>query len=137
MFWFIATYGEPSNFRTHLDGNLVPQSLIFHPPLLTYSNCPVCIPTVSEFVIDNLFDYDVQLYSVVSDNTQFHPVMFQPQNLPAQHSLTLQLLFLPYFVEETNATLTFSSSEGDIVYHVVGTAVNNEYLVHPFVGHQG
>lgn len=110
--------------------------LSFQPAVLSYVDSPVCIPTVSEFVISNAFDYDVQLYSVVSDNTQFHPVMFQPQVLPSHHSLSVQLLFLPYFVEQSNATLTFSSSVGDIQYTVRGSAVKNDYLIHPFVGHR-
>lgn len=110
--------------------------LVFQPAVLSYVNSPVCIPTVSEFVINNTFDYDVQLFSVVSDNTQFHPVMFQSQVLPSQQSLAVQLLFLPYFVEQTNATLTFSSSIGDISYSVQGAAVKNDYLIHPFVGHR-
>ena len=47
---------------------------------------------------------------------------------------SLQLLFLPYYMESVTATLTIVSSKGDIVYHVRGEAIQNEYGVRPFTG---
>lgn len=121
---------RPKNYKSSYPG------IVFRPAVLTYTNSPVCIPSVAEFLIDNTQDHDIQLYAVISDNTQFHPVLFQPQTLPSQHSLTVQLLFLPYYVESTNSTLTVSSSEGETYYTVRGSAVGNAYQLHPFVGNR-
>jgi len=109
-------------------------SIQLTPETLVYSNSPVCIPSLSQFVILNTGNNDLELLSIKSDSDQFYPVVFERQVLKSRESMTIQLLFLPYYMESVTATLTIVSSKGDIVYHVRGEAIQNEYGVRPFTG---
>jgi hypothetical protein len=108
----------------------------FRPEMLEYSDSPVCIPTISEFTLDNEMDIDVHVYSIASDSSQFHPVSFQPQVLLPKDSLSIQLLFLPYHVKATDAVLTISTSAGEFEYRIIGKATSNPYRLHPFIGNK-
>ena len=96
----------------------------------------VCIPTVSEFVIENGNAFDVHVSGVLSSAPQFLPLMFQPQVLTPGQSVVIQLLFLPYRVERVEAKLTVSSSVGSVTYDVTGTASPNPYRLSPVLGHR-
>ena len=96
----------------------------------------MCIPTVSEFVIENGNSFDVHVTGVLSSAPQFLPLMFQPQVLAPGQSAIIQLLFLPYRVERVEATLTVSSSVGAVTYDVTGIAAPNPYRLFPVVGHR-
>ena len=110
------------------------RGVVFLPETLRYTRSPVCIPTVADFSIENKNDFDIYLYSVTSNSAQFYPVLFQPQTLRAKSSISVQLLFLPYQVETTEAKLTISSSEGNLDYIIHGQSIKNPYYLHPFVG---
>ena len=108
-------------------------SVSLEPSTLVYSRSPVCIPSLSQFLISNNGEEDLELLSIKSDSDQFYPVVFERQTLKSMESMTIQL-FLPYYIESITATLTIASSEGDIIYHVRGEAIQNDYGVRPFTG---
>jgi hypothetical protein len=62
--------------------------------------------------------------------------MFQSHLLNSQNSVTIQLMFLPYYVESVEVTLDLVTSVGNLKYHVHGNAVPNPYRLHPFLGHR-
>lgn len=120
--------------------------LKFEPPVLVYANSTTCIPVVSEFTITNVLQEEVGIYSMRSDNPQFHPVNFQPQVLAAGESINVYLLFLPHYVEVATATLTFDIkiggnvgtdgvTDGTMLYMVEGHSRHNPYRLRPLIGH--
>lgn len=111
-------------------------NLVFSPAKLSFINAPALLPTVSEFTITNLNEEEINIISVVSNSTQFHPVMFQSQILQPSRSLTMQLMFLPYYVETIDSILTVFTSMGNHHYNLKGSAVANPYRLHAFLGHR-
>ena len=77
---------------------------------------------------------ELQIFSISSDNAQFHPAMFKPQVLPPQGRATIQIIYLPRVVGDVEGTLTISTSAGDVLYAIRAQAVANPYRLHPFVG---
>ncbi len=112
------------------------QELVFAPESLTFLNCPVSIARTAEFSVENRFNFDLQLYSVTSDNSQFHPILFHPQTIPPQQAAVIQLLYLPCFQETVFAELRISTSQGDYSYSLQGQSVRNPYGLHPFMGNK-
>ncbi len=110
------------------------KGITFTPSVLHYTDSPACIPSMSDFTISNNFDHSIYLTAVTSDNSQYYPVLFQPQSLAANSSLNIQLLFLPYYIETSEATLTIASSEGDYEYKIIGRSIKNPYNLHPLSG---
>lgn len=108
--------------------------IIFAPEFLRYVDSPVCIPSMADFSLTNAHKEDIQLLSVISDDTQFYPVLFQPQSLKVNTSISIQLLFLPYYVDSSEATLTIVSSIGKHIYKIYGRSVGNPYHLHPLTG---
>lgn len=110
------------------------EELVFQPDNLVFIDCPVAIAETSSFQIFNHFGYDIHVTSVVSESNLIHPVMFQPQVIAPNESISLQILFLPYFQENVVSQLIISTSQGDYEYQVKGFPVRNPYGVHPLVG---
>ena len=112
--------------------------LTFSPQVLRYESSPVCIPKVSTFTItyNGVTDDDIQLISIAADNPQFYPVMFQPQPLSSMNSIQIRILFLPFYAQPAEATLTISTSLGDFEYTIEGAPAYNAYRLHPFVGYK-
>lgn len=110
------------------------EELVFQPDTLVFLDCPVAIAETASFLVVNHFNFDVHVYSVVSENVLFHPVMFQPQIVAPNESISVQILFLPYYQESLVSQLTVKTSVGDFEYQVKGFPVRNPYGLHPFVG---
>lgn len=112
-------------------------ALELHPPILRYSNTFVCIPKISTIdITNNDDDDDIMLFSIASNDTQFHPVLFRPQAVPPKHTLSIQILFLPYFTHAVEALLYINTSFGDITYRIVGDSAENPYRLHPLIGYR-
>jgi hypothetical protein len=114
----------------------LPSALRFKPALLLYTDCPISIASISTFSIENTLTVDVHILSISADNSQFHPVMFQSHLLLRGTSLTVQLLFLPYYVETTMSKLSIMTSEGLYIYQVEGRSIPNPYRLRPFTGNR-
>jgi hypothetical protein len=125
-------YAEPLGMETSSSSSV--NGIIFAPEVLRYIDSPVCIPSMADFSLTNTHNEDIQLLSVMSDDTQFYPVLFQPQNLKVNSSISIQLLFLPYYVDSSEATLTIVSSIGKHIYKIYGRSVGNPYHLHPLTG---
>ena len=123
-------YGDETSY----DALESQEELVFQPDNLVFMNCPVAIAETSSFQIFNHYGYDIHVTSVVSESPLIHPVMFQPQVIAPNESISLQILFLPYFQENVVSQLIISTSQGDYEYQVKGFPVRNPYGLHPLVG---
>jgi hypothetical protein len=110
--------------------------LVFDPPILEYGSIPVCIPSVSVFTLTNSLNYEFDLISILSDNSQFYPVLFQPQIVYPKESIQIQILYLPFYAQVSKATLTLSTSIGNFPYPVSAAQAYNSYHLHPFIGYR-
>ena len=122
------------SIESSLVGSSNNKNVIFTPSVLHYTDSPACIPSMADFTITNNFDHSIHLTEVISDNSQYYPVLFQPQSLAANSSLNIQLLFLPYHIETSQATLKIVSSEGEYAYKIIGRSTKNPYNLHPLSG---
>jgi hypothetical protein len=113
-----------------------PLSLLFDPPILEYGSTPVCIPSISMFTLINPLDTEFDLVSIQSDNPQFYPVLFQPQIIASQDSIQIQILYLPYSPQASQATLTLTTSLGLFQYFINTAPAYNSYHLHPFLGYR-
>jgi len=64
-------------------------------------------------------------------------VLFQPQTLGPKASLTIQILFLPYFLTPINGLLTLTSTLGKHELTAFGRARPNAYRLHAINGRVG
>lgn len=87
---------------------------------LEFIDSPVLILTTKSFTITNNHYNEIQIMAVSSDSTNFHAVMFQPSLLQPSEEMTIQILFLPYYVGITESLLSINTSEGSIKYSVLG-----------------
>ena len=122
------------SIESSLVGSSNNKNVIFTPSVLHYTDSPACIPSMADFTITNNYDHSIHLTEVISDNSQYYPVLFQPQSLAANSSLNIQLLFLPYHIETSQATLKIVSSEGEYAYKIIGRSTKNPYNLHPLSG---
>lgn len=121
----------------NLDPSLPKQPpLIFDPPILEYGQTPVCIPSITIFTITNNINLEFDLISILSDNTQFYPVVFQPQIVNPKESVQIQILYLPFYPQKSSATLTITTSIGNFEYYVTTAQAYNSYHLHPFIGYR-
>ena len=65
--------------------------LVFSPPILQYFDSAACIPSLADFTITNNFDRAVSVQAITSDNPQYYPVLFQPQTLQTNSSISIQV----------------------------------------------
>lgn len=104
------------------------------PPILTFKNSPTCIPSIGIIELHNLSGEELQVLSMESDNSAFHPALFKPLAVPAKGSSTVQVIYLPRVAGDAEATITVTTSAGESLYRTSATAVANAYRLHPFVG---
>lgn len=108
--------------------------LNFTPMSLQFTDVRVCMPKSDYFTITNDRDIDVSIHNIASDSAQFHPVFPNTRILTPQESISVEVVFLPHFVESSYVNLVINSSQGAIDYEIVGHAVQNPYHLHPFMG---
>lgn len=109
----------------------------FRPDYLIFNNSPICIPSTADFEIINTGDEKVEVYSIDSYNSLFHPVLFQPQSIPSHSSIHLQVYFLPYYLEVALGEFRIVTSKGEFTYGVEGHTAANPYKLTPFVANKG
>ena len=135
----IFVTNQPPPPREPFPGNNVASPTVggisFHPQALKYVSSHVCIPTVASFTITSNVDVDVELVSISADDPQFYPVVFQPQTLGRQETVTIPMHFLPYSTQAVSANLTIATSIGVYHYSVHGAPATNSYHLHPFLGY--
>jgi uncharacterized membrane protein YgcG len=114
--------------------------LVFDPPLLEFTDTQALLPVVMDFSIHNrnpaTTTRPITIHSVVANNSQFHTVTFQQQALYYQDSVSVHIMFLPYFVDRIETKLLISTSMGDVSYSISGHAMANPYHLHPFIGYR-
>lgn len=114
-----------------------PPSILFTPRKLIFKAALLSIPISLDIIVENLMnDEDIHIFYVSSSDSQFHPIMFQPQILSPQGSVTVQLSFLPSRVAASTGELLFSTSKGDFMFPYEGYADLNPYQLHPLVGYR-
>jgi hypothetical protein len=121
---------------TESSGSSASVTILFDPPILEYGSTPVCIPSITMFTLINPLDLEFDLLSIQSDNAQFYPVVFQPQSVSPQDTVQIQILYLPYYPQASQATLTLTTSIGEFEYPVNTAPAYNSYHLHPFLGHR-
>jgi hypothetical protein len=109
----------------------------FRPDYLIFNNSPICIPSTAEFEIINTGEEKVEVYSIDSYNSLFHPVMFQPQSIASHRSIHVQVYFLPYYLEVALGEFRIITSKGEFTYGVEGHTAANPYKLTPFVANKG
>ena len=113
-------------------------ALSIEPRSVDFTERPACIPVVQTLTLTHeetyAVDGDLKLYTISSDNAQFHPAMFKQQSLSPGKSTSFQVIFLPRTVGNTDATLTIKTSIGRYEIAVHGTGVENPYGLTAFVG---
>ena len=101
--------------------------------VLQFLDCFTLIPERRSFTVTNMFDKEIDILKVISSSSNFHPVLFQPSSLLPHETMEVQILFLPYYADFTESTLTVSSSIGDVMYAIRGQALDNPYRVRPLL----
>mgnify|MGYP001987443725 CR=1 FL=1 len=79
-------------------------------------------------------DGDLKLYTISSDNAQFHPAMFKAKTLAPGEKTTIQVIFLPRAIGSVDGTLVIQTSSGGYLYQIHGQGIENPYRLHAFVG---
>jgi hypothetical protein len=114
--------------------------LVFDPPQLDFVGVQALLPTVLDFTVINhnpsTSSDPITIFDVITNNIQFHTVTFQQQVLYYQDSLSVHIMFLPYFVDRVETDVVISTSLGDVYFHITGHAVANPYHLHPFIGYR-
>lgn len=108
----------------------------FKPAKLLFDHSPTCIPSIAQFEVHNLFQWSIDIYAIQSRDPQFHPILFQPQSIPPENGLVIQVLFLPNFMDLVPGELLIETSEGVFSYKLEGRAVANPYRLHPFLANK-
>ena len=94
------------------------RALSIEPHSVHFHERPACIPVVQTLTLTHektyAVDEDLKLYTVSSDNAQFHPAMFKQQSLSPGESTNFQVIFLPRTVGDTSAILTVKTQQIDI-----------------------
>lgn len=105
------------------------------PRLLVFKNSPICIPSIGTIeVVNTAEDAELQVLSIESDDSQFHPAFIKPIMVPPGERTAVQVLYLPRFVGQVEAELTVSTSAGHAVVFMDAFAIKNPYGLHSFVG---
>ena len=120
------------------NSNAIERSLKITPTFVQFEESPACIPVVQTVTLQHQ-DADslsgkLKLYTVTSDNPQFHPAMFKQQSLSPGKSTTFQVIFLPRTTGETEATLTIKTSDGAYRVGIRGSGKPNPYGLSAFIG---
>jgi hypothetical protein len=111
--------------------------LSFFPDRLNFNDSPLCIASVSEFTIVNSGKVSVEILSISSSDSQFHPLFFRKELLHPNTSLSVQAFFLPYFEQPFKSTFFINNSLGDqLIYSVEGKGVPNPFRVKPFLSNR-
>ena len=110
--------------------------IAFEPESLEFSEVQICIPQVQYISIRNLKDEDVFLASIYSDSFQFHPVFPNPKTILPSETLSIEIVFFPYYYELAKAQLSFNFSIGMVQYQVSGQGIQNPYHLHPILGNK-
>ena len=98
QFWMTEAYLQRKLKAVHFEGTTfsTPPSILFTPRKLIFKAALLSIPISLDIIVENLMnDEDIHIFYVSSSDSQFHPIMFQPQILSPQGSVTVQLSFLP------------------------------------------
>jgi len=109
--------------------------LRLEPSVLTFRNSPICIPATSFIEISNPSGAtdELQVLSITSDDPQFHPGVVKPIVLQPGARTSVRVVYLPRSVGQVEATLTISTSAGELFYPIEALAVKNPYGLHSFV----
>eukprot|EP01041_Mallomonas_annulata_P004107 gene4107-8163_t len=107
--------------------NCIPEVLEFH-------EVRVCMPQSEYFVIQNPMATEISIHSITSSSLQFHPVFSTPKVLLPGESLSIEVVFFPYYVETSKANISVLSTVGSFYYQMVGQAIQNPHHLHPFTG---
>lgn len=111
-------------------------SIQIEPSQLIFKNSPTCIPSISMIDILNIHETEeLQILSIKSDNSQFHPAIFKPQVLLPEGRASIQIIYLPRNIgSNIECKLTIMTSFGELIYLIQASAINNLYHLHPFIG---
>ena len=113
-------------------------ALKVEPSIVNFGKRSACVPVVQTMTLTHdatyALDGDLKLYTVSSDNPQFHPAMFKQQSLSPGESTSFQIIFLPRAPGDVGASLTVKTSIGTHSIDVLGTGIDNPYGLTAFVG---
>jgi hypothetical protein len=112
----------------------LPFTISFQPERLNFKDSPLCIASVAEFTIVNSGKFSVEILSISSTDSQFHPLFFRKEHLLPNTSFSVQAFFLPYFERTFKSSFLINNSLGEqLVYSVEGNGIPNPFRVKPFL----
>jgi hypothetical protein len=77
---------------------------------------------------------EVNIFSVSSEDVQFHPAVFKPQVVAPGSSVTIQIIFLPRDRGLVDSKLLIETEAGAFTFPVRGLGTENPYKLTGFVG---
>ena len=106
----------------------------FQPTTLYYNDCPLSITAAREFVMTNNMNKPVTVFTVRSNNRQFHSTLTKTQEIAGGGELKVHILYLPQQVEYLTADLTIVTSRGEYNIPIKANSIENPYRVNPQLG---
>jgi len=106
----------------------------FQPTTLYYNDCPLSITAAREFVMTNNMNKPVTVFTVRSNNRQFHSTLTKNQEIAGGGNLKVHILYLPQQVEYLTADLTIVTSRGEYNIPIKANSIENTYRVNPQLG---
>lgn len=101
---------------------------------LEFLNSAALIPSMKEITIMNNYDREVSLFSISFDSSNFHSETFQSIVLRQLDSVDIEIIFLSYYPKTVRSILTINTSEGQVLYSIIGKPDPNPYKLRPFLG---
>lgn len=110
------------------------KDVLFKPSKLIFKDCSISMTRIEEFQIVNKLPEDIHVYSVSSENKQFHPLEFKSHVIYSNSDSTIQLAYLPLLVEVVEVKIHISTSNGDYNYSIQANSIPNRYQLYPWLG---